>query len=86
MSEKHPQRTPYPQRNFLAASALVVVGSVLGVLLVVPEHALAKVKGPKLPINTTSGKHIPEGTITVRNQGAGQQPAEPSSRKSTGQR
>jgi hypothetical protein len=63
----------------------MVVVSLL-VLFVVPEHASAKVKGPKLPLNTTSGKHFSEGTLAVRNQGAGQQPAQPSSRKSTGKR
>jgi hypothetical protein len=45
------------------------------VFLVVPEHASAKVKAQKLWIDTTSGKHIDKGKITVRNQGARQQPS-----------
>src|SRR6266849_6807965 len=72
------KRTLSPASRAVPGSALVAAVSSLGLLLGIPECASAKTKAPKVFINTTSGKHIPEGKITVRSQGAGQQPPQPS--------
>jgi len=75
MSKKDLEGTLSPASRAVSVSARIAAVSLFGILLISPEHALAKTKtkAPNLFKYSTSGKHISEGLITARTQGPSQQ-------------